>query len=59
MITAVNGSPIKKNEDIICALEEAEPGQPISLTVMRGCDPKRMEEKHITPVARKSLLGAR
>jgi len=56
MITAVDGKPIAKNEDLLCALEEAEQGQPLRLTVMRACDPRRVEEIDITPVARKALL---
>jgi len=59
MITAVNGRPIKTNEDLLCALEETEPERPITLTVSRGCDPKNTEELHITPVARKALMAGR
>jgi len=56
MITAVNGVPVRKNEDLLCLVEEAEQEQPISLTVMRSCDPDRVEEVLITPVRRQSLL---
>jgi len=58
MITAVNGQAIKCNEDLLCAIEEAEPDQPLGLTVMRGCDPQRAEELFITPVRRKMLSDA-
>lgn len=55
LITSVDGRPIKQNEDLLCALEESEPGQPVTLTVARGCDPKRIETLEITPVARNQL----
>jgi len=55
MITAVNGSTVAKNEDLLCLVEESEPDTPITLTVMRGCDPDRVEELEVRPVARKSL----
>lgn len=55
MIIAANGTAVKQNEDLLCAVEECEPDQPISLTVMRGCDPERVEELEIRPVARKNL----
>ena len=55
MITAVNDTRITQNEDLLCAVEEADPDQPIKLTVMRNCDPDRVEELMITPVQRKSL----
>jgi len=55
MITAVNGTPITNNEDLLCAIEESEPETPVELTVMRNCDPARVEELQLTPVQRKSL----
>jgi len=55
MITAVDGVPIKKNEDLLCAVEESELERPLMLTVMRNCDPERIETLEITPVQRKSL----
>merc|ERR1719380_421334 len=58
MITAVNGQPVKQNEDLLCAVEESEPANgPITLTVMRGCDDSRIEEVEITPVPRKELVA--
>jgi len=60
MITAVNGQPVKQNEDLLCAVEESEPANgPITLTVMRGCDDSRIEEVEITPVPRKELVAER
>lgn len=59
LITRVNGQAVKSNEDLLCALEELEPGQPIVLTVARNSDLKRMEELHITPVARKAIMDSR
>merc|ERR1719498_1951871 len=56
MITAVDGKAVESNEDLLCELEAAEPHKPISLTVLRNCDPKRCEELQITPVARKELM---
>merc|ERR1712159_368154 len=50
MITGINGKYVKSNEDLLCAVEEAEPEEPISLTLMRDCDPDRVEEVLITPV---------
>lgn len=55
MITAVNGREVATNEDLLCAVEESEPEQPISVTVMRSCDPSRVEELLVTPVQRRSL----
>lgn len=60
MIVAVNGKRVKENEDLLCAVEEAEQdaaglARPITLTVMRNCEPERVEELQITPVQRKSL----
>jgi len=55
MIISANGTVVRQNEDLLCAIEECEPDQPISLTVMRGCDPERVEELEIRPVARKNL----
>lgn len=55
MITAVNGKDIKKNEDLLCAVEESDVDQPIQITVQRNCDPARVEELEFTPVRRKSL----
>jgi len=57
MITAVNGKTIRVNEDLLCAVEESEPDAPIKLTVMRNCEPDRIEEIEITPVQRKSLMS--
>jgi len=56
LITSVNGKAIKQNEDLLCALEESDPEEPVSITVMRGCDPKKEEELHITLVRRKALI---
>jgi len=55
LITAVNGTKIHANEELLCLIEEASPGEPLSLTVQRGCDPERVEELCVTPVARKTL----
>jgi len=59
MITAVNGTSVANNEDLLCLIEVAEPDQPLSLTVMRGSDPKRLEEVMLTPVPRKELEAPR
>jgi len=56
MVVAVDGKPVKQNEDLMCALEEHVPGSALSLTVMRNCDPDRVEELQITPVARRALM---
>lgn len=57
MITGFNGAPVKSNEDLMCMVEEAKPDEPISLTVMRGCDPDRVEQVLITPVRRQTLMA--
>lgn len=57
MITAVNGTSIESNEDLLCMVEEAPLDEPISLTLMRGCDPDRVEEVLITPVRRQALMA--
>jgi len=55
MITEVNGVRIRNNEDLLCAVEEVEPDALISITVMRNCDPSRVESLEVTPVQRKAL----
>jgi len=55
MVTAVNGQPVTQNEDLLCAIEESEREQPLTLTVMRGCDPDKVEELVATPVPRNAL----
>jgi len=59
MIVAVNGKPVKVNEDLLCAVEESEPDEPITLTVMRNCEPDKTEELQITPVQRKALYPSK
>lgn len=59
MIVEVDGKPIGRNEDLICAIEEAEPGSAVSLKVVRNCDPERLEELRFTPVMRKTLAERR
>eukprot|EP00320_Phaeocystis_rex_P006428 CAMPEP_0119057568 /NCGR_PEP_ID=MMETSP1178-20130426/2008_1 /TAXON_ID=33656 /ORGANISM="unid sp, Strain CCMP2000" /LENGTH=452 /DNA_ID=CAMNT_0007038421 /DNA_START=62 /DNA_END=1420 /DNA_ORIENTATION=- len=59
MVVAVNGAPVTTNEDLLCALEEHEPDTALELTVMRNCDPDRVEKLRITPVKRRSLMKAR
>jgi len=56
LITHVDGTPVRRNEDLLCKVEEAEAGVPMSLTLMRGCDPRRVEEVLITPVRRAALM---
>lgn len=56
MITALNGMPVKRNEDLLCLVEESEAGEPLSLTLMRECDPEKLEEVTITPVRRQALM---
>jgi len=59
MVVAVNGSPVATNEDLLCAMEEHEPDTALELTVMRNCDPERVETLRATPVKRRSLMKAR
>jgi len=56
MITHVNGDKITQNEQLLCAVEETMPNEPITITVMRNCDPKKVQELQITPVQRKALF---
>jgi len=58
LIVAVDGRPVRRNEDLICALEESERDTPITLHVMRGCEAGRLEELTLTPVARSALKKA-
>jgi len=58
MITGINGKPVKSNEDLLCAVEEALPDEPISLTLMRDCNPDRVEDVLITPVRRQKLMAS-
>ena len=48
-------TPIRQNEDMLCAVEEAEPGEPLQLTVARGGDLRQKRLVRVTPVARKEL----
>jgi len=59
MIVAVNGKSVKVNEDLLCAVEESQPDEPITLTVMRKCEADSIEELQITPVQRKLLMESR
>jgi S1-C subfamily serine protease len=45
LITAIGSTPVRQNEDLLCAVEESEPGETIELTLMRGCEPKRTETR--------------
>ena len=58
LITAVGSVRISQNEDLLCAVEEAEPDRPLELTIARGGDPRRMQKLTVTPVARKSVRAA-
>lgn len=58
LIVAVNGTPIRQNEDLLCAVEEADVGVPLELTILRGADPRRMEKVRVTPVARRAVRAA-
>jgi len=59
MIIKVNDTSVASNEDLLCAIEESEPDQPLTLTVMKACDPERIEEVEVTPVPRKELKKGR
>jgi len=58
LITAVGSTPVRQNEDLLCAVEEAEAGEPLALTVMRECDPRRIETVQVRPAARKAVRSA-
>lgn len=58
MITQVNGTPVTRNEDLLCAVEEASADEPISLTLMRECDPEKVEEVSVMPVRRSALMAS-
>lgn len=57
LIVKAGDVEVKQNEDLLCAIEELEPGKPITLTVLRGADPDRVEELTLVPVQRKALNG--
>jgi len=57
MIVKAGDVEVKQNEDLLCAIEELEPGKAITLTVLRGADPARVEEFTLVPVQRKALGG--
>lgn len=54
VITAVGATPVRQNEDLICAVEEAEPGRPLEITIARGGDPRRVERVLVTPAVRQA-----
>ncbi|KOO34647.1 hypothetical protein Ctob_012608 [Chrysochromulina tobinii] len=58
LITAVGSVRISQNEDLLCAVEEAEPDRPLELTIARGGDSRRTQKLTVTPVARKSVRAA-
>jgi len=58
LIVQIDGMPVRQNEDLLCAVEEAEPGQQLTLTVQRGCDPRRTEMVRVLPVTRKEVRNA-
>ena len=55
LITAVNGIPVRQNEDLLCAVEEAPPGVEVEITILQGCNPGQMQRVPITPTTRKDL----
>ena len=55
LIVAVGATPITSNEDLLCAVEEAEPGRPLQLTVAKGGDTLRRKTLTVTPAARKDV----
>ena len=58
LIVAIDGAPVRENEDLLCAVEESEPGSTLVLTIMRGGDAKRVEQVRIKPAARKAVRVA-
>jgi len=57
LIVAVDGAPVRANEDLACAVEEAAPGQLLELTVLRGQEQRRATVR-VRPVARKTVRNA-
>jgi len=58
LITAVDGVPVRQNEDLQCAVEEAPQNSVLELTVSRGPDFKRVEKVRVRPAARKAVRNA-
>merc|ERR1719502_922501 len=58
LITAVGATPVRQNEDLLCAVEEAEPGTVLTLTVLRDSDPRKPEQVQLRPAARKAVRTA-
>ena len=58
LITAVGGAPVATNEDLLCAVEESAPGEPLEVEVLRGANPGRRETLVVRPVTRKAVRAA-
>ena len=54
MITAVGNTPVRQNEDLLCAVEEVPPGEMLELTVMRGLDPNNVGKVLVRPAMRQA-----
>lgn len=55
LIMSVDGQAVRQVEDLLSAIEEKSEGQVVTLTVQRGCDPKRIESLRAKLVSRDSL----
>jgi S1-C subfamily serine protease len=55
LIIAVGPVPVKRNDDLLDAVESAEPGFELELTVARGPNLNRVDKLFIRPVMRKDL----
>ena len=58
LITAVDGTPIKTNEELLAKIEEVADGDVLTLTVARGGDHKRFDQLMVAPVERSAIRNA-
>ena len=58
LVVSVGGTRVTQNEDLLCAVEEATPGEPLEVEVMRGSDPNRVEKLVVKPETRKMVRAA-
>lgn len=56
LITDVDGQPVRQVEDLLSAIEEHKEGDVVSLKVLKGCDPKRLDIISMKLTTREKLM---
>lgn len=56
LITSVNGQAVKQVEDLLAEIEVQDEGDLVTLEVMRGCNPRRVEQIQSRLAARESVF---